>query len=32
VVVTADQAVARDVARDGARVVPPDALLDLVTR
>ncbi|GAA4366739.1 NYN domain-containing protein [Nocardioides caricicola] len=32
VVVTADQAVARDVTRGGARVVPPEALLDLVTR
>ena len=30
VVVTADQAVARDVTRDGARVVPPQALLDLL--
>lgn len=32
VVVTADQAVARDVTRDGARVVPPEALLDLLSR
>lgn len=32
VVVTADQEVARDVARGGARVVPPEALLDLLTR
>ena len=32
VVVTADRAVARDVARDGARVVPPDALLELLAR
>ena len=32
VVVTADRAVARDVTRDGARVVPPGALLDLLTR
>jgi len=32
VVVTADQEVARDVIRDGARVVPPQALLDLVSR
>ncbi|WP_243060343.1 NYN domain-containing protein [Nocardioides sp. SR21] len=32
VVVTADQAVARDVVRDGARVVPPEALLDLLAR
>jgi predicted RNA-binding protein with PIN domain len=30
VVVTADRAVARDVARDGASVVPPQALLELV--
>lgn len=32
VLVTADQAVARDVAREGARVVPPDVLLDLLSR
>lgn len=32
VVVTADQAVARDVTRDGARVVAPEALLDLLSR
>lgn len=32
VVVTADQAVARDVARDGARVVAPEVLLDLLSR
>ena len=32
VVVTADQAVARDVARDGARVVPPEVLLELLAR
>jgi predicted RNA-binding protein with PIN domain len=32
VVVTADQAVARDVTRDGARVVAPEALLDLLAR
>ncbi len=32
VVVTADQAIARDVSRDGARVVPPDSLLDLLAR
>ncbi|WP_395659688.1 NYN domain-containing protein [Nocardioides sp.] len=32
VVVTADQAVARDVTRDGARVVAPDVLLDLLSR
>lgn len=32
VVVTADQEVARDVGRDGARVVAPEALLDLLTR
>lgn len=30
VVVTADREVARDVARDGARVVPPEGLLDLL--
>lgn len=32
VVVTADQEVARDVTKDGARVVPPQALLDLLAR
>ncbi|GAA1152625.1 NYN domain-containing protein [Nocardioides aquiterrae] len=32
VVVTADRAVGRDVARDGARVVPPEALLDVLGR
>ena len=32
VVVTADQEVVRDVTRDGARVVPPQALLDLLSR
>ncbi|HEU5035937.1 MAG TPA: NYN domain-containing protein [Nocardioides sp.] len=32
VVVTADQAVVRDVTRDGARVVPPEGLLDLLSR
>ena len=32
VVVTADRAVARDVTRDGARVVPPEALLALLAR
>jgi predicted RNA-binding protein with PIN domain len=32
VVVTADRAVARDVTRGGARVVPPEALLELVAR
>ncbi|MEP9365623.1 NYN domain-containing protein [Nocardioides sp. CN2-186] len=32
VVVTADHEVARDVLRDGARVVPPSALLDLLAR
>ena len=32
VVVTADQAVVRDVTRSGARVVPPEALLDLFSR
>lgn len=32
VVVTADRAVATDVAADGARVVDPDALLGLITR
>jgi predicted RNA-binding protein with PIN domain len=32
VVVTADRAVAEDVARDGARVVAPDALLELLAR
>jgi hypothetical protein len=30
VVVTADRAVAEDVARDGARVVDPDALIALI--
>ncbi|MFC7494767.1 MULTISPECIES: NYN domain-containing protein [unclassified Nocardioides] len=32
VVVTADRAVAEDVARDGARVVDPDALIALMSR